>query len=138
MDIDNDKIDEAVLALLRLTLHDGFRAWRSHVRPDGSMTAPASALGNPHTTVISQVDSARKRVERFDTLGRAKMAHREVSPCVLTIVRPCPPSLCSFALSAWRRPASPARRHPHRRGTIYSFLNGGPDGLQRDYPRVRT
>jgi hypothetical protein len=29
MEIDNDKIDEAVLALLYLTLHDGDRAWKS-------------------------------------------------------------------------------------------------------------
>jgi Domain of unknown function (DUF6429) len=28
MDIDTDKIDETVLALLYLTLHDGFRAWK--------------------------------------------------------------------------------------------------------------
>jgi hypothetical protein len=30
VDIDTDKIDEAVLALLYLTLHDGFRAWKGH------------------------------------------------------------------------------------------------------------
>jgi len=30
MDIDADKIDEAVLALLYLTLHDGVRAWKGH------------------------------------------------------------------------------------------------------------
>ena len=30
MDIDADKIDEAVLALLQLTLHDGVRAWKGH------------------------------------------------------------------------------------------------------------
>ena len=31
MEIDNDKIDEAVLALLHLTLHDGGeRAWKSY------------------------------------------------------------------------------------------------------------
>jgi hypothetical protein len=30
MEIDVDKIDEAVLALLYLTLHDGFRAWKGH------------------------------------------------------------------------------------------------------------
>ena len=30
MDIDNDKIDDAVLALLHLTLHDRFRAWKGH------------------------------------------------------------------------------------------------------------
>jgi hypothetical protein len=28
--IDTDKIDEAVLALLQLTLHDGARAWKGH------------------------------------------------------------------------------------------------------------
>ena len=28
MDIDIDKIDEAVLALLHLTLHNGYRAWK--------------------------------------------------------------------------------------------------------------
>jgi hypothetical protein len=30
VDIDNDKIDEVVLALLHLTLHDRFRAWKGH------------------------------------------------------------------------------------------------------------
>jgi uncharacterized protein DUF6429 len=30
MDIDTDKIDEAVLALLYLTLHHGVRAWKGH------------------------------------------------------------------------------------------------------------
>jgi uncharacterized protein DUF6429 len=30
MDIDTDKIDESVLALLYLTLHDGVRAWKGH------------------------------------------------------------------------------------------------------------
>ena len=30
MEIDTDRIDEAVLALLYLTLHDGFRAWKGH------------------------------------------------------------------------------------------------------------
>jgi hypothetical protein len=30
VDIDTDKINEAVLALLQLTLHDGFRAWKGH------------------------------------------------------------------------------------------------------------
>jgi len=30
MAIDSDKIDDAVLALLSLTLHDGQRAWKGH------------------------------------------------------------------------------------------------------------
>jgi hypothetical protein len=29
MEVDKDKIDEAVLALLYLTLHDGYRVWKS-------------------------------------------------------------------------------------------------------------
>ena len=28
MEVDEDKVDDAVLALLRLTLHDGQRAWK--------------------------------------------------------------------------------------------------------------
>jgi hypothetical protein len=28
VDLDKDKIDETVLALLYLTLHDGYRAWK--------------------------------------------------------------------------------------------------------------
>ncbi len=28
MELDTDKIDDAVLALLALTLHDGYRAWK--------------------------------------------------------------------------------------------------------------
>ena len=30
MEIDTDKIDEVVLALLYLTLHDGVRVWKGH------------------------------------------------------------------------------------------------------------
>lgn len=30
MDLDTDRIDEAVLALLQLTLHDENRAWKGH------------------------------------------------------------------------------------------------------------
>jgi hypothetical protein len=30
MEYDNDKVDEMVLALLFLTLHDGCRAWKGH------------------------------------------------------------------------------------------------------------
>jgi hypothetical protein len=30
VEIDTDKVDEAVLALLYITLHDDFRAWKGH------------------------------------------------------------------------------------------------------------
>lgn len=49
MDIDTDKIDDAVLALLQLTLHDGDRAWKGHdwsamdrLYKKGLITNPAS------------------------------------------------------------------------------------------------
>ncbi len=49
MNIDNDKIDEAVLALLYLTLHDGNRAWKGfdfdvldHLYEKGFITNPVS------------------------------------------------------------------------------------------------
>ncbi|HEX6259894.1 MAG TPA: hypothetical protein VFZ51_04505, partial [Woeseiaceae bacterium] len=32
MEIDEDKVDDAVLALLRLTLYDGQRAWKGSAR----------------------------------------------------------------------------------------------------------
>ena len=32
MNIDEDKIDEAALALMYLTLHDGFRVWKQKNR----------------------------------------------------------------------------------------------------------
>jgi hypothetical protein len=43
VDIDTDKIDEAVLALLHLTLHDRFRAWKGFDWDalDGSVRARA-------------------------------------------------------------------------------------------------
>ena len=42
MPIDTDKIDEAVLALLHLTLHDGVRAWKG---PTGRRWAACIAKG---------------------------------------------------------------------------------------------
>ena len=49
MDVDEDRIDEAVLALLWLTLHDGARAWKGHdwevldrLHRKGLMLSPAN------------------------------------------------------------------------------------------------
>ena len=58
MDIDNDRIDEAVLALLYLGLHDEFRAWKGfdwdavdrlsrkglHHQPKGKLPSPQSSI----------------------------------------------------------------------------------------------
>jgi hypothetical protein len=47
MDIDTDKIDEAVLALLYLTLHDGVRAWKGHDWDALDRLYRKGMIGNP-------------------------------------------------------------------------------------------
>ena len=49
MEMDTDKVDEAVLALLYLTLHDGARAWKgfdwdtlNRLHAKGFISGPAS------------------------------------------------------------------------------------------------
>jgi hypothetical protein len=50
MEIDKDKIDDAILALLRLTLHDGDRAWKGF---------DWEALGRLHQKASFTTPSAR-------------------------------------------------------------------------------
>jgi hypothetical protein len=47
MDVDTDKIDEAVLALLYLTLHDGIRAWKGHDWDALDRLYRKGMIGNP-------------------------------------------------------------------------------------------
>ena len=47
MEIDTDKVDEAVLALLHLTLHDGDRAWKSFDRDAMSRLHEKGFISNP-------------------------------------------------------------------------------------------
>ncbi len=47
MDIDDDKIDRAVLALLYLTLHDGQRAWKGHDWDALDRLHEKSMIGDP-------------------------------------------------------------------------------------------
>ncbi|MCF3947559.1 DUF6429 family protein [Acidiphilium sp. AL] len=47
VEIDTDKVDEAVLALLHLTLHDGFRAWKGHDWDALDRLHHKGMIGNP-------------------------------------------------------------------------------------------
>ena len=58
MEIDTEKIDEAVLALLYLTLHDGARAWKSfdwdamsRLRDKGFISDP---IGKAKSVLLSE------------------------------------------------------------------------------------
>ncbi|MGA7713956.1 MAG: DUF6429 family protein [Rhizomicrobium sp.] len=47
MTVDEEKIDEAALALLHLTLHDGFRAWKNFDWAVLSRLHAKGFIGNP-------------------------------------------------------------------------------------------
>jgi hypothetical protein len=71
MDIDNDKIDDAVLALLQLTLHDGDRAWKGfdwdalgRLHQKGLIHDPVGKVKSVHLTP----EGLQKSEELFDTL----------------------------------------------------------------------
>ena len=72
MNIDTDKVDEAVLALLQLGLHEGHRAWkgfdweamqRLHAR--GFISDPVGKAKSVVFTEIGLRESARLLRERF-------------------------------------------------------------------------
>jgi len=55
MEIDTDKIDEAVLALLYLTLHDGARSWKSFDWEAMNRLHEKGLISNPVGTAKSTV-----------------------------------------------------------------------------------
>ena len=63
MDIDTDKIDEAVLALLYLTLHDGVRAWKGHDW-DGLFPDEGSFPGYPIRLIASASGMPSRSISR--------------------------------------------------------------------------
>lgn len=65
MEIDNDRIDDAVLALLQLTLHDGRRAWKSFDWDVMDRLYRKGMIGNPADKSKSVVlsDEGRRRSE---------------------------------------------------------------------------
>ncbi len=68
MDIDTEKIDEAVLALLYLTIHDrNGRTWKSHDRNAMSRLYEKGYISNPVSKAKSVVltDEGLKESERL-------------------------------------------------------------------------
>lgn len=55
MEVDTDRVDEAVLALLHLTLHDGARAWKSHDWDALDRLHARGMIGNPRGRAKSVV-----------------------------------------------------------------------------------
>jgi len=79
MEIDTDKIDDAVLALLWLTLHDGYRAWKGfdwnaldRLHEKGLIDSPA----NKAKSVVLTDDG----LQRAEKLFRAMFTKTESSP----------------------------------------------------------
>ena len=71
MEIDRDKIDEAVLALLWLTLHDGCRAWKGfdwdsldRLHQKGFIASP---IGKAKSVVLTD-EGLRRAEELFQAL----------------------------------------------------------------------
>lgn len=55
MEIDNEKIDQSVLALMYLTLHDGSRAWKSFDWDATDRLYEKGLIGNPESKAKSVV-----------------------------------------------------------------------------------
>jgi uncharacterized protein DUF6429 len=74
MAIDTDKIDEAVLALLYLTLHDGVRAWKSFDWDAMDRLYQRDLIENPASKAKSVVltDEGLREAERLFTKLFAK------------------------------------------------------------------
>jgi hypothetical protein len=71
MDIDKDKIDDAALALMYLTLHDNFRAWKqidwevtNRLHQKGLIDDP---VGKTKSVVFTD-EGLKKSEELFNTL----------------------------------------------------------------------
>jgi len=71
MDIDEEKIDDAVLALLWLTLHDGRRAWKTFDWDTMDRLHAKKMIENPLNRTKSVVltdEGLRRAEERFRSL----------------------------------------------------------------------
>jgi len=66
MNLDTNKIDEAVLALLYLTLHDGSRAWK---------TLDWEAMHRLHEQSFISDPASRSKSVVFTEAGLAKAEH---------------------------------------------------------------
>ena len=79
MEVDHDKIDDAVLALLWLTLHDERRAWKSFDGAAMDRLYRKGLIGNPANRAKSVVltdDGLRKAEALFEALFTRSTAPR--------------------------------------------------------------
>lgn len=67
MDIDTDRVDEAVLALLYLTLHEDWRAWKEHDWDALNRLHEKGMIDNPRSKTKSVVftDEGRSEAKRL-------------------------------------------------------------------------
>ena len=71
MTLDKDRIDDAVLALLRLTLHDGYRAWKGFDWDALHRLHEKGMIGNPVNKAKSvglTEEGLRRSKELFDAM----------------------------------------------------------------------
>ncbi|WP_208245255.1 DUF6429 family protein (plasmid) [Rhizobium sp. T1470] len=75
MDIDEDKIDDAVLALLSLTLHDGYRAWKGFDWATTDRLFKKGMIGDPvnksKSLVLTDEGLERSKALFVELFGRA-------------------------------------------------------------------
>ena len=74
MEIDTDKIDEAVLALLYLSLHDGARTWKSFDWDAMNRLHEKGFISDPvgKTKSVALSEQGLKEAERLFTILFAK------------------------------------------------------------------
>jgi hypothetical protein len=68
MEYDKDKVDEVVLALLYLTLHDGCRAWKGHDWEAMDRLHEKGMIGDPvgkAKSVVFTEEGLRRSAELF-------------------------------------------------------------------------
>ena len=72
MEWDEDRIDEAVLALMQTTLHDGYRAWKGHdwdvlgrLHAKGMIYDPAGKAKSVSLTDEGLMESRRLFIKLF-------------------------------------------------------------------------
>ena len=74
MEYDEDKVDEMVLALLYLTLHDEYRAWKGHDWDALNRLHEKGMIGNPvgkaKSVVLSEAGVERSRELFIKHFGR--------------------------------------------------------------------
>ncbi|MEK1894490.1 MAG: DUF6429 family protein [Rhizobium sp.] len=76
MDIDEDKIDDAVLALLWLTLHDGRRAWKSFDWDATDRLFKKGLIGDPASKTKSLI-LTDEGLQRSEELFRELFTRRQ-------------------------------------------------------------